>query len=162
MFVTQEPKTIEDFFKDIKFLVPQGFNLDYFVLPTTETEEVKQAVPIESYNAESIKTDNHTGTTVVYTKKDMTNAQSFSDSVPEDPIATAPAPMPRHVQGQPSERMQGDLILSGGQLVSPMPPQARVVESLKESGGTRMAIVLRESVGRLPKNTLLYFTKEGA
>ena len=162
MFLTQEPKTLEEFYKDIKFLVPKGFSLEYFVLPTTETEEVKRAVPTESYNTDSIKPDNQTNTTVVYTKKDMKNTQSFSDSM--ETADYAPAPMPRHVQGQNAgNRLQVSMIVTGGQPVSPeelaavqAQNQARIVENTLN----HVSVILREAVGNLPAHTLLYFTKE--
>lgn len=157
MFIPQEPKTLEDFFKDIQFLVPKGYTLDNFILPTTETEEVKLATPKESYTPDSISVDPSTGTTVVYTKKDLASRQSFSD-MHRDDLTALPEPMPRALPRQ-ADRIEGTVLVSGGQLVRP--DTGRTAAILTESTSTRRKILLKESVGNLPKGTMLCFRKAG-
>lgn len=175
MFLTDEPNSIEDFLKAVKFIAPKGMNLKYFVVPTNrDSEELRTAASSGGYAAQpaEIKSnvDNVPGVTdtIVYRKPDTAEKQSVSasdidvTSVPNNyPITKAPvAPVagvatPMDAQNNAIQPVKTDILISGGEIMNPG-AGVKIIESTNRFTD----IILEESVGPFPKYTVLHFVKE--
>lgn len=154
MFLTQEPHNIEDFLKSVKFVAPEGMNLKYFIVPLNATTT---ALDNNANDAgfEKVKELNIPGVTdtITYKKREVADKNAMGSA--NFDIAAKPAIYPTHVEPEAPAVPEDAVLIHGGKVPSPV-RGIMVVESTETSSD----LLIRESVGLFPKNTLFHFTKE--
>lgn len=154
MFINDQDHVITDFLKAVNFIAPQGMSLKYFIVPYAANTEGLASVADQngflqdiSSNAQNVPgiTD-----TITYAKKDYSKRQSFNDS--NFNLNQIPNEYPITKQAPSLEPSQIELISSGTNIKSPV-NGIKVLESTR----TFSDILLKESIGVFPKNTLLHF-----
>jgi|GEM_PF-3399190 len=155
MFLTAGNLSIKDFLKNIGFVVPQGYTLDYIVTPGSSNPGEN----VESFddNFQTEKPDN-VDATYTYAKRDLSGLQSFSNSQLD--LSQIPNAFPRKTQpvnADNLQQMQQQVISNGTEIKSPE-VKLKVIESTDNN--SKLAIQLTESVGVLPKNTIVRVYKE--
>jgi hypothetical protein len=79
--------SIKDFLQQMEFITPNGYNIDFFVTPET-SQEVEDRAP-EGFDDNFKITSETPENTIVYTKKDLADAQAnyTNNASPTDFIA---------------------------------------------------------------------------
>lgn len=155
MFLTQEPHNIEDFLKSVNFVAPEGMNLKYFIVPLNAVnKDFNNAANENGFQAEKEMDVPGITDTMTFTKRRPVeqNAMATANFNP----AAVPAKYPTHItptKEAPSQ--EENIMVSGGKVMS-TPNNVLVVESTERSS----SLLLRESLGLFPKNTLFYFVRE--
>lgn len=168
MFLTDEPNSIEDFLKAVKFIAPKGMNLKYFIVPAEKNTSNLNTIANDNgfLNQESFKSnvDNIPGVTdtIIYRKADTADRQSVSHpsldvtAIPKDfPITKAPLEDTVTTDFSDRQPIKTDIIISGGEV---MPPNAGI--KVLESTERFYDVMLNESLGMFPKFTVFHFVKE--
>ena len=154
MFLTQEPHNIEDFLKSVKFVAPEGMNLKYFIVPLNTANGALDNTANEA-GYEKVKELNVPGVTdtITYKKREVDTRNAMASA--NFDISARPAEYPTHVEPVTQPTQDDNVLIHGGQIPSPV-RGIFVVESTENSSD----LLIRESVGVFPKNTLFHFTKE--
>lgn len=168
MFLTDEPNSIEDFLKAVKFIAPKGMNLKYFIVPAErDTPNLTNVAKDNGFlNQDNFKSnvDNVPGVTdtIIYRKADTAEKQSVSrpsldvTAVPSDfPITKAPLEDTVTTDFSDKLPIKTDIMISGGEV---MPPNAGV--KVLESTERFHDVMLDEDLGMFPKFTVFHFVKE--
>lgn len=168
MFLTDEPNSIEDFLKAVKFIAPKGMNLKYFIVPTERnTPNLATTAKDNGFlNQDNFKSnvDNVPGVTdtIIYRKADTSEKQSVSHpsidvtTIPNDfPITKATLDDTVTTDFSDKQPIKTDIIISGGEV---MPPNAGV--KVLESTERFHDVMLNEDMGIFPKFTVFHFVKE--
>jgi hypothetical protein len=145
MFIGTEQNTIQQFFKDIGFIAPQGMTLDYFILP--QGSDVASVAPSQAYPTENVRQDPKRGTTLVYQPKDLTKLYSNPKTVQQE---TVPQPMPYTPvapEGNPIDGMPKQV----------MSQEVKNRVAVLESSKAHVDVRLLEQVGSFPKGTHFHF-----
>lgn len=152
MFLTTEPKSIEDFLAASNFRVPDGMKLEYFILPynakTNTITPIAQTFDFEPNNQQVAGvTDN-----IVYKKKDLKSKHSYNNSSFELPKTPGAFPITQIDSNNSKLEAMNDLIIAGADVDSPA--NVRVIESTRDS----KTYILKED-RIFPKNTLFRFSR---
>ena len=129
MFLTTKPQTIEDFLKAVNFIAPRGYTLQYFITPQdihsdnqNFNSDASYIPPRDSgfFPEEKDDTMNNISGTITYSKKNLANTHSFSNSAMN--LGEIPAAMPRTLstQEQAEEHLQAPLSGTGTVISSPV------------------------------------------
>lgn len=154
MFLTQEPHNIEDFLKSVKFVAPEGMNLKYFIVPLNSVNGQLDTLADDAGFAKEQELNIPGVTdTITYKKREVADRNAMASA--NFNVAAKPAVYPTHVEADHVPVPEDDVLLHGGRVQSPV-RGVLVVESTENTSD----LLIRESVGVFPKNTLLHFTKE--
>lgn len=155
MFLSARPLTLEDFFKSVNFIAPQGYTLEYFITPATNDEGQYQEldIPTETgYVLEQPEPENNVEgvtDTLYYTKKNMDNVKVFSPTSIN--LSEVPTSLPSKNDTLPQQFLAS--ISMGSTIKSPEIIDRRTTETEKD-------LQITEAVGCFPKHTLFHFVKD--
>jgi hypothetical protein len=146
--------TIPTFLKDVNFIAPAGYTIDYFVTPTNKEETEETILPAdESHDYFDVQESSDKATTTVFLKRPIQGIQSTP--VENQTIITVPGSYPK-TEGTNAEFENNKNIIEGGGSVE---AGDRFIKPLIESSN-RKVFMLKEKIKRFPKNTLFYCFKE--
>lgn len=155
MFLSARPLTLEDFFKSVNFIAPQGYTLEYFITPSTNDEGQYQElnIPAETgYALEQPKPENNVEgvtDTLYYAKKNMDNVKVFSPTSIN--LSEVPTSLPSKNDTLPQQFLAS--ISMGSTIKSPEIIDRRATETEKD-------LQITEAIGCFPKHTLFHFIKD--
>ena len=145
-----EENNIKEFLQDVHFIAPDGYTIDYFVLPTSEDSEIDEIVPDHPFF--DTKVNPQKNTTAVFLKKPLEELES-------NPLITqsfieVPNQYPSTGYQNAEWLVNKNITQGGGKVMA----GDRIFKPINESYSQK-TIILKERIGKFPKNTLFCFKR---
>ena len=141
---------IKEFLQDVHFIAPDGYSIDYFILPTVEKDEIDHIVPFSQDF--DVRPNEHKSVTTVFVKKPL--EEIHSDPLDTQTMIDIPNKYPKTINDNFEWKSNENIITHGGKVDA----SDRIFKQINESCNQR-TLILKERVGRFPRNTLFCFKK---
>lgn len=148
MYLNVPDRGVPDFLTALGFIAPQGYELDYFLLPPDSNEDSINEIKDEGFvetNDSALKGDN-----ITYLKKDPSKSFSFSSAI-VSPTAGVTEEFPKHAPDNTTN--------SALNLPSSIKSPVKAVQVKESKCGNECTFLLKEAVCGLPRNTLIAYTR---